>query len=168
MAKGNAEEIPHKSNSNCPRAQLRSSEFAHAPSHTHCALFLLINTLLVSPLPVFVGIPFGKAKGPGLLSLITSLVARIWRFRHHHPAQSLAGSPSPAPRCRSPRLSEIACNAVFLQHLPRRPATVCLSEALYGAFCTLYTQSLEQCLAERFSTCNVFLLTSPSSGALWL
>ena len=84
-----------ESDLDCPRARLGSPACAQAPSRTRRPLFLLINTLHVSPLPVFVGILFGKAKGPGLLSLITSLVAGIWCFRHLHPAQSPAGSLSP-------------------------------------------------------------------------
>ena len=53
---------------------------------THTVLFFLLrNTLLASLLFVFVEILFYKAEGPGPLSLITGLVARIWWFHHLDP-----------------------------------------------------------------------------------
>ena len=47
---------------------------------------LLRNTLLVSLLSIFVEIIFCKAEGPGLLSLTTGLVPKIWCFHCHDPA----------------------------------------------------------------------------------
>ena len=51
------------------RVRLRDSPLVpHVSIHTHCALFLLMNTLLALLLSVFVGILFHKAVGQGVLS----------------------------------------------------------------------------------------------------
>ena len=97
LAKGNLEEIPHKSNSNCPEGATQWLLSLSLPMCllTHTVLFsLLINTLLTSLLCVFVEVLFCKDVGPVPLSLTTGLVARIWYFHHHDLAQSLSGNPS--------------------------------------------------------------------------
>ena len=92
------------------RAQLRDSPSESSPCLCTCTVlfFLLVNTLLASLLSVFVEILFCKTKGPGHLSLITGLVARIWGFHRHYPAQFLVGNsiftPSPC-RLRPPKIS---------------------------------------------------------------
>ena len=90
--------------------------------HTYCILFfLLINTLLASLISIFVEILFCKAKGPGPLSLTTGLVPRICYFHCYDSAQSLAGSPSLAPRhcrLRAPKSRLIASHSEsFFQEL---------------------------------------------------
>ena len=55
-------------------------------------------TLLASLLSVFVEILFCKAKGSGPFSLTTSLVARIWCFHFHAPAQFSGGKPKPCSK----------------------------------------------------------------------
>ena len=104
LAKGNPEEMPHKSNWNCHEGTTQGLPLwvcpCVYPRVLYC-FFLLINTLLVSLLSIFVEILFCKTEGTGPLSLTSGLVARIWCFHCHHPAQSLAGNLSPAPsHCR--------------------------------------------------------------------
>ena len=61
------------------------SEPTHVSIHTYYTLSLL-NTLLVSVLPIFMGILFCKAR---TLTLPTGLVARIWGFHCPWPSLSL-------------------------------------------------------------------------------
>ena len=63
--------------------------------HMYCTCFLLINTLLASLLSVFMGVLFCKAEGPGPLSLIMGLVARVWCFLHRDPASISGWEPKP-------------------------------------------------------------------------
>ena len=82
------------------RAQLSDSPWVHLCVYpTGTALFFPFYKHFASLLSVFVEILFGKAIGPGSLSLTTGLVARIWCFHCRDPAQSLAGNPKPAPSC---------------------------------------------------------------------
>ena len=114
LAKGNPEEMPHKSNWNCHNGTTQGLLLWVCPCvypHGLYCFFLLINTLLVSLLSIFVEILFCKTKETGPLSLTNGLVARIWCFHYHHPAQSLAGNLSPAPshcRLRPPGISPIS------------------------------------------------------------
>ena len=45
------------------------------------------------------GNSFLQSRGPGPFSLTTGVVARIWCFHHHDPAQFLAEKTSPHPSC---------------------------------------------------------------------
>ena len=67
LAKGNPEEMPHKSNSNCHEgATQRLSLQVLSGVYPHVLYFSpLINTLLVSLLSIFVGIILCKAEEPG-------------------------------------------------------------------------------------------------------
>ena len=102
FTEGKPEEIPHKSNWDCHEGvtqwlPLSLPESAHVPIYTYCTFFLLINTYFTTFRRC--GNSFLQRRGPGPFSLTTGLVARIWCFHHHDPAQSLAGNPSPAPSC---------------------------------------------------------------------
>ena len=80
LAKGNLEEILHKSNPNCYKGVTQGLSL-NLPVclSTHTVLFvLLINTSLVSLLFVFVGILFLQSRRARALSLTTGLTARIW------------------------------------------------------------------------------------------
>ena len=59
---------------------------------------LLVNTLLASLLSIFVEILLWKAKAPGLLSLTSGLVARIWCFHHCEPAPVPGWEPKPCSK----------------------------------------------------------------------
>ena len=114
------EEIPHKSNSNCPEGAtqwLSLPESAHLSIHTYCTFSLLIHTLLASLLCVFVEILFCKDEGPVPLSLTTGLVARIWCFHHCDLAQSLSRNPSLTPSLCRPRPPEIIQKGIHHHHL---------------------------------------------------
>ena len=98
LAKGNPEEIPHKSNSNCHEDSTQRHSWSPPMwLSTRILLFfpLLINTLFGSLLSIFVGVLFCKAKGPGPLSLTTGLVARIWCSPHCDPASVSGWEPMP-------------------------------------------------------------------------
>ena len=75
--------------------------------HTYSTFPFLINALLAPLLSIFVEILFCKAKGSGPISLTTGLVARIWCFHCHNPAQFLVGNPRPTSRHCRPRPLEI-------------------------------------------------------------
>ena len=112
LAKGDPEEMPHKSDSNFhdgATQQLSLSLSLPVCLSTPTVLFfLLINTLLASVLPVFVKILFYKAKGPwpchsplvswlrsGAFTTVTQL--NLW-----------LGTQAPlTPSCCRPRLPEI-------------------------------------------------------------
>ena len=110
-AKGNPEERPHKRNSNLHKGATQwltlSLSLPMCLSTCTVFFFLLINTLLVLPLSICVGILFCKAEDPGPLSLTTDLVTRIRCCHCCDPSQSLAGNPSSAPRCCRQRPPEI-------------------------------------------------------------
>ena len=77
LAKGNLEEMPHKSGSNPHKGVTQSLSLPLCLSTNNCSLFILISTLFVSVLSVFVGILFCKADGwVRAVSLTTGLVAR--------------------------------------------------------------------------------------------
>ena len=100
------EEIPYKSHSNCHKGTTQWLSLG-VPScvypHLLYAFSLLINTLLISPLSIFVEIIFCKAKGPGPLSLTADLEARIWYF--HHPTLVSVSGWEPKP-CSKPLQAE--------------------------------------------------------------
>ena len=58
-------------------------------------------------LSVFVEILFWKAKGPGLLSLTTSLVPRIWCFHHYDPAPISGWEPKPCSKTMQARATRV-------------------------------------------------------------
>ena len=98
LAKGNPEEIPHKSNSNYQKGhdsatQGLSLSLPVCLSIGTVLFFLRIHTWLAPLLSLFVEILFCKAEGPGPLSLTTGLVASIWSF----PSPVSGWEPSPAP-----------------------------------------------------------------------
>ena len=83
LAKGNSEEMPHKSNSNYRRLQLSNSdtvsEFAHLSIHTCCTLFFLwINIFICFPIFYLCGNSFLQTQRARPLSLTRGLVVRIW------------------------------------------------------------------------------------------
>ena len=96
LARGNLEEIRHKSNSNYHKGATRLSLSLSLPtSHPHVLYSFPLNKYFVSLLFIFVGIFFCKTKGPGPWSQTTGLVARIW-CSHHHDQASVSGGCSPA------------------------------------------------------------------------
>lgn len=71
--------------------------------HKYCTFPLLINALLAPLFSIFAEILLCKAKGSGPMSLTTGLIARIWCFHCHNPAQFLVGNPRPTSRHCRPR-----------------------------------------------------------------
>ena len=91
LAKGNTEEISHKSNTNYPKGATQKLSLCLSLSvclSTYSVLCSLLNTLFASLLSIFVEIIFCKAKRPGSLSLTIGLVASIYCFHHCDPAQA--------------------------------------------------------------------------------
>ena len=111
LAKGNQEEMLHKSNSlpwGCDSVTLSLSLNSPVCLSTHTVLFFLsISTLLASLLSVFVEILFSKARGPGPLSLTTNLVARIRCFHYRNLASVFGWEPKPHSSLCRPRPPKI-------------------------------------------------------------
>ena len=98
LIRGNPEEMPHRSNTNCMRMRLRDSLFLGQPIclSTYTVLcFLLINTLLISLLSIFVGILLLQNQGVRAWSLTTDPVAWIGDFVARTWTQSLWPSHTP-------------------------------------------------------------------------
>ena len=111
LAKWNPEEMPHKSNSNHYEDATQWLSLSPLMCLSTCTI-LSLNTLLVSVLPVFMGILFCKAR---TLTLPTGLVARIWAFTAHD-LNLFVGCqvPSPTSRCCKPRPPKINHTALAL------------------------------------------------------
>ena len=114
LAKGNGEEISHKSSSNCHEgATQQLSPSLRVSIHTYCTFFLITNTSLVSLLSIFVGILYHKAKGPGSLSLTTGLVARIWCSHRHHLASISGWKPKSCSKLLQAQVTWGQCQIVL-------------------------------------------------------
>ena len=98
LAKGNLEEMPHKSSSNYHKgAPQWFSKSVHVSIHMNYTLFLLINTCF-NTFHLW-GSSFLQSWRTTALSLTTSLVARIWCF-HRGGLTSISGQ-EPKPCFKS-------------------------------------------------------------------
>ena len=89
LPKGKWKKCPRRVIQTAMRAQLSDSPWVHPCVYpTGTALFFPLYKHFASLLSVFVEILFCKAIGPCSLSLTTGLVARIWCFHCHDPADS--------------------------------------------------------------------------------
>ena len=89
LPKGKWKKCPIRVIQTAMRAQLSDSPWVHLCVYpTGTALFFPLYKHFASLLSVFVEILFCKAIGPCSLSLTTGLVARIWCFHCHDPADS--------------------------------------------------------------------------------
>ena len=140
LAKGNLEQVPHKSNSNCHEgAALTPSLSEYDCTHRCTVLFPpLINTLLASLLFIFVEILFCKDEGPGPLSLTTVLVTRIWCFHCCDTARFPAGNPSPILSHCTSRPPEISFHPVIFCHHHLRHPFASFSFPIFHTFFSLF------------------------------
>ena len=92
LAKGNPEEVPHESNSNCHKGGTQwLSLWVCLCVYPYVLYSSPLNKYFTtSLLSIFVGIFICKANRPGPLSLTTGLVGRIWCF-HCHNLTSVSG-----------------------------------------------------------------------------
>ena len=82
LAKGNPEEITHKSNSKCHKgATQHLSPWVHLCAYPHI-LYSLLKCFICFTTSNFVGILFYKSEWPGPLSLAPGLVASVWCSHH--------------------------------------------------------------------------------------
>ena len=153
LAKGNQEEMLHKSNSHYHEGAtqwlfLSLNSPVCLSTHT-VVFFLFINTLLASLLSVFVEIIFSKARGPGPLSLTTNLVARIWCFHYRNLASVFGWEPKPHSSFCRPRPPKIIMRLTPVFLFPQLSINCrcysCMSMVEYG---------LAWWLSDKESTCN--------------
>ena len=92
LTRGNLEDMPHKSNSNCHEGTTQGlSLWVYRVSvHTYCTLFLPNQYFTCITTFHLCWIFVCKAKGPGPFSVTTDLVVRIWYSQHQDPA-SISG-----------------------------------------------------------------------------
>ena len=110
LAKGNREEMPHESNSNCHEGGTQWL-WVCLCVYPYVLYFCPLKHFTTSLLSIFVGIFFCKAKGPGPFSLTTGLVGRIRCFHCRNLTSTSGWNPSPAPshcRLRPPEIQSVS------------------------------------------------------------